>query len=306
MKHNPFSLSRALFLGGAVLAGLLTVLSLHQPGQAAPAPGPVSGAASATPGPSPTPTGATIALAVVGAPAGAWTDVQWQDGLGQWHDVNGWQAALDPTGQRLWWVGNSMLGQNGLFRWVVTLGQGGPVWATSLVFHLPATPGYVAWQNIYGPDTPSAPVIPPAATATLPPVNSGVTLPTGPAGASSSPGGTYVVQAGDTLYGIALRFQTTVGALLAQNGLTGSLIFPGQVLVIPGGHSAGAAAPANTPAPVAPPAGPASTAHGVYVVQRGDTLYGIALRYGTTVAAIQAANQIYGSLIFVGQTLVIP
>src|SRR5579859_4189019 len=299
MKHNPFSFSRLLLLGGAVLAGLLTVFSLYQPGQAAPARRPAGGAASATPGPSPTPTGATIALAVVGAPAGAWTDVQWQDGLGQWHDVNGWQAALDPTGQRLWWVGNSMLGQNGLFRWLVTLGQGGPVWATSLVFHLPATPGYVAWQNIYGPDTPSAPVVPPAATATPLPVNSGVTLP-------SSPAGTYVVQPGDTLYGIALRFQTTVGALLAQNGLSGSLIFPGQVLVIPGGNPAGGAAPANTPAPAASPAGPASAAQVVYVVQRGDTLYGIALRYGTTVAAIQSANQIFGSLIFVGQTLVIP
>jgi LysM repeat protein len=44
---------------------------------------------------------------------------------------------------------------------------------------------------------------------------------------------TYVVQSGDTLNGIALRFGTTVTALKAANGLTGDIINIGQVLVIP-------------------------------------------------------------------------
>jgi len=41
-------------------------------------------------------------------------------------------------------------------------------------------------------------------------------------------------------------------------------------------------------------------------VRTGDTLFRIALRFGTTVAALQAANNLSGTLIYVGQRLVIP
>ncbi len=44
---------------------------------------------------------------------------------------------------------------------------------------------------------------------------------------------TYVVQSGDTLNGIAIRFGTTVAAIKAANGLTGDIINIGQVLIIP-------------------------------------------------------------------------
>lgn len=293
--------SHAVFaLGAAVVSGLLMAMSLLPPGQAAQA----SGVAD-SPTPTVTPSGATIALAVAGAPATAWTSVQWQDGLGQWHDANGWQASLNAAGQRVWWVSDSLLGNTGLFRWVVYQWQGGPVWATSLVFHVPAVAGQWAWQNIYGPDTPAALPAAPTAVATV----SSAASPAVPLNTGAAPAGNYVVQPGDTLYGIALRFHTTVSALQAQNGFSGSLIFPGQVLVIPGGSSVSVAVPVNTPVPVAPPPvgpRPDAIAPGVYVVQRGDTLFGIALRAGTTVGAIKAANQLSGSLIRVGQTLIIP
>jgi len=44
----------------------------------------------------------------------------------------------------------------------------------------------------------------------------------------------------------------------------------------------------------------------VYVVRWGDTLYGIAHRYGTTVRAIMAANGLTSTRIYVGQRLTIP
>jgi LysM repeat protein len=44
---------------------------------------------------------------------------------------------------------------------------------------------------------------------------------------------TYIVQSGDTLNGIAARFGTTAQAIRDANGLTGDLIHPGQVLIIP-------------------------------------------------------------------------
>jgi LysM repeat protein len=43
----------------------------------------------------------------------------------------------------------------------------------------------------------------------------------------------YIVQPGDTLWGIALRFGTDVDALRATNNLEGNLIRPGQVLYLP-------------------------------------------------------------------------
>lgn len=63
--------------------------------------------------------------------------------------------------------------------------------------------------------------------------------------------------------------------------------------------SASAAASATTPATPAP-------SQRTYVVQQGDTLNLIAQQFGTTVAAIQAANGLTGTEINVGQVLIIP
>ena len=63
--------------------------------------------------------------------------------------------------------------------------------------------------------------------------------------------------------------------------------------------SASAAASATTPATPAP-------SQRTYVVQQGDTLNLIAQQFGTTVAAIQAANGLTGTEITVGQVLIIP
>ncbi|MGY8640955.1 MAG: LysM peptidoglycan-binding domain-containing protein [Verrucomicrobiales bacterium] len=43
-----------------------------------------------------------------------------------------------------------------------------------------------------------------------------------------------------------------------------------------------------------------------HTVQKGDTLYGLSRRYGTSVTAIQSANGISGTTIGLGQTLQIP
>ncbi|HBY96631.1 MAG: LysM peptidoglycan-binding domain-containing protein [Ardenticatenaceae bacterium] len=119
------------------------------------------------------------------------------------------------------------------------------------------------------------------------------------AGTSPTPGpgtgGTYVVQRGDTLIGIARRFNTTVEALARANNLTSPyVIYVGQTLTIPGGT--GSAATAT----------PATGQQQIYTVQRGDTLYSIARRYNTTVEAIRQANGLSSNLIYVGQKLVIP
>lgn len=110
---------------------------------------------------------------------------------------------------------------------------------------------------------------------------------------SSTPpasGAKYTVKAGDTLYSIAKKYNTTVAALAAANKIPSPYIIRvGHVLTIPG-----------KPAP--PPAAAIK-----YTVKAGDTLYSIAKRHNTTVAKIAAANKIPSPYIIrVGQVLTIP
>ncbi len=120
---------------------------------------------------------------------------------------------------------------------------------------------------------------------------------------------TYVVQPGDTLYRIAIRFGTSVTALQTVNNIPNvNLIYVGQVLTIPGSGSAPPAATAVPPTnPTLPPPISPPTTGTTYVVQPGDTLYRIAVRFGVTMQAIAAANNIANTnLIYVGQVLTIP
>jgi murein DD-endopeptidase MepM/ murein hydrolase activator NlpD len=102
----------------------------------------------------------------------------------------------------------------------------------------------------------------------------------------------YFVQLDDTLSAIARRYDTTIQALVQANGIENpDLIHPGQRLVIP------SVPPTPEPTPQEP----------IHVVQGGETLYRIALRYGTTVQALVAANNLANpNLIYRGQRLNIP
>ena len=112
------------------------------------------------------------------------------------------------------------------------------------------------------------------------------------AAATRAADATHRVQRGDNLTRIASRYGTTVGALQAANNMgRRTVVRIGQQLRVPGGGSSGGQSAA------------AATHH----VQRGDTLGEIARRYGTTVRAIQAANDMgRRTLLQIGQRLRIP
>ncbi|MCX7683589.1 MAG: LysM peptidoglycan-binding domain-containing protein [Anaerolineae bacterium] len=118
----------------------------------------------------------------------------------------------------------------------------------------------------------------------------------GSSGGSSVASGVHIVQRGENLFRIARRYGLTAQALAAANHITNpNRIYAGQRLVIPG-H--GSATPAT---PITPPSA------GSYIVQRGDTLSAIALRFGMSMWALARANHISNpSLIYVGQVLHIP
>jgi LysM repeat protein/uncharacterized protein YvpB len=110
---------------------------------------------------------------------------------------------------------------------------------------------------------------------------------------------THTVQPGENLFRIALRYGLTADQVAAANGITDStLIYVGQQLIIPIAGSA------------APPVSAASTVTnpaGFHIVQAGENLYRIGLRYGLTAQQIATANGLSGiSTIFVGQRLTIP
>jgi hypothetical protein len=83
--------------------------------------------------------GASIELHVEGLGPDMWAVVQWLDGLGEWHDVDGWRGELEE--QRVtWWVSPKHFG-DGPFRWVVYRGADGKILASSESFDLPAGHG---------------------------------------------------------------------------------------------------------------------------------------------------------------------
>ncbi len=100
-------------------------------------------------------------------------------------------------------------------------------------------------------------------TATNTPIATDTPLPapTATHTATPLPYVTYVVQAGDTLSGIAIRFGTTVQAIMELNGLSGITINIGTELLIPTGENPGTV-PTSAPAPAATPTSgaPAATA----------------------------------------------
>ena len=108
----------------------------------------------------------------------------------------------------------------------------------------------------------------------------------------------YVVARGDTLKSLAVRFGTTVDALLAANkNITNvNLIYEGQRLTVYVGP--------NVPPTTPPPAPGGQT----YYVQRGDTLRKIAAKFSTTVDAILRVNpQITNpNVIYTGQAITLP
>jgi murein DD-endopeptidase MepM/ murein hydrolase activator NlpD len=120
-------------------------------------------------------------------------------------------------------------------------------------------------------------------------------------------GDVYVVQPGDTLSVIALRFGVTASDVAAVNNLSNpNLIFVGQQLIIPGSQ------PVVEPAIVteedeAESPEPSPARPEVYVVQPGDTLFAIAGRFGVTVTELALANSIrYPDYLYVGQQLILP
>ena len=96
----------------------------------------------------------------------------------------------------------------------------------------------------------------------------------------------YIVKKGDTLYGIALKNNTTVQNLKELNNLTSNTLEIGQKIILPGSSI--------------------SELTDYYIVKKGDSLYSIALVNNTTIDEIKRLNRLTSNLINIGQKLILP
>lgn len=92
----------------------------------------------------------------------------------------------------------------------------------------------------------------------------------------------YIVQNGDTLFGIARQFGVSPDAIKRANNLSNNEIVVGETLIIPNYQSTN------------------------YIVKKGDNLYDIANKYNLSVEQILNANNLTSDKLEIGQTLVIP
>lgn len=95
----------------------------------------------------------------------------------------------------------------------------------------------------------------------------------------------YTVREGNTLFGIAQFFQSSVADILQYNNIQNpSMIYPGQELTIPAG----------------------SNKANYYITRPGDTLWSIAQMHGTTVAELSRINGISNpNVIYPGQIIMV-
>jgi len=155
-------------------------------------------------------------------------------------------------------------------------------------------------------------IIPLTPAVELPPTPTPV-----PQTADGRPGQKYIVQQNDTLFSISVRFGVSIEEIMKANNMTSDLLSIGQELLIPVPPPTEVPTPllelepTSAPQPVIVPQTrpqPTLEAGNIYVVQAGDNLFRIALKFGVSLDAIAEANNIMPPwyVIYTGQRLVIP
>jgi len=96
----------------------------------------------------------------------------------------------------------------------------------------------------------------------------------------------YQVKAGDSLYQIAKKYNTSVDELMKLNNLSSNLLKIGQILKISELND--------------------EVVNGEYIVKKGDSLYQIAKKYNISVMELKELNNLSSNLLNIGQILKVP
>ena len=124
---------------------------------------------------------------------------------------------------------------------------------------------------------------------------------------SLSADSSYIVKKGDTLYSISRKYQITVPELRAANNLSeNDVLKVGVKLVIPSADIENAAALSASKTTETKPNVSSKSATS-YIVQKGDTLYGIARKYNIKLNELLSLNNLdNSSTIKIGQKILVP
>ena len=101
---------------------------------------------------------------------------------------------------------------------------------------------------------------------------------------------THVVTKGESLYSIAQKYDTTIGAIKALNNLKSNILSIGQILKLPNYVNLTEQAKDIL----------------IYTIEKGDTLYSIAKRYDIDTNDLIEYNQLFNTILTIGQQLIIP
>lgn len=112
--------------------------------------------------------------------------------------------------------------------------------------------------------------------------------------ATQAEAASYKVQSGDSLWGIAQEYNTSVSQLKSINGLSSSLIFPNQIIET----EKDGATQVQTQQPT-------NTSTTTYTVKRGDTLSGIAYKHNISLSNLMDWNNLDSTLIHPGDRFVV-
>ncbi|AZB43179.1 peptidoglycan endopeptidase [Bacillus sp. FJAT-42376] len=111
--------------------------------------------------------------------------------------------------------------------------------------------------------------------------------------ATSASAESVKVKSGDSLSKIAYQYKVSLKALKEANQLTSDMIYIGQVLQLPGtGQKTKPASPKKE-----------QTASSTYKVEKGDSLWLLARKFGMTVDELKSLNSLRADTIFLGQIL---
>ena len=105
----------------------------------------------------------------------------------------------------------------------------------------------------------------------------------------------YIVKPNDTLYSISKQYNIPINEIKSFNNITSDKLSVGQIIKIPESVSI-----------VTPNEEEIINEEGVYVVQKGDTLYSIAKKFNTTVDNLKNLNSLIEDVLKIGMNLVVP
>lgn len=101
----------------------------------------------------------------------------------------------------------------------------------------------------------------------------------------------YTVKKGDTLYGLAKKYQVSINQLKDVNNLTSDKLYINQQLLVPDEHLSSSHLEETT---------------GLYYVKKGDTLYSLSKKYQVSTNLLMVANSLTSDKIKIGQKLLVP